>query len=357
MTRGSADAYILDPLGSQRGTGKCDTLAGSRSKHRPSHRSSPLSRLDLWLWSGDPWRDPSPPGKRSLSRKTSPILKRWLPRDPLSVKREVRGCTPCGCPLHSHRSRGAAPMTRGSPGENDNDPLWVAEGGRRSATPWRGRGQDTDLSTGHRRCRGSTCGYGAEIPSGIRHHHYGVGFLLPSPPADPARDPGRGHFCIARVSRHEVPKTPGLLRYALIYTTPTGCRSLKRSPLRPTPWRGREDKGGLCFPGVVGATPLRPPGYEKRTPPGCLSPGALYCRTSQTAQKTPALFWKNPSISADHAGTGVAPLAGARSIATGRGGEAPMTRGSADANDNDPDRVSHRGTGKCDTLAGSGSRH
>ena len=42
------------------------------------------------------------------------------------------------------------------------------------------------------------------------------------------------------------PKTPGLLRYAIIYTTPTGCRG---------------DKGGLCFPGVVGATPLRPLGY------------------------------------------------------------------------------------------------
>ena len=32
---------------------------------------------------------------------------------------------------------------------------------------------------------------------------------------DPVGDPDRGHFCIARWSRHEVPKTPGLLRYAL----------------------------------------------------------------------------------------------------------------------------------------------
>ena len=39
----------------------------------------------------------------------------------------------------------------------------------------------------------------------------------PYPIGYPAGDPGRGHFCIARVSRHAVPKTPGLLRYAYIY--------------------------------------------------------------------------------------------------------------------------------------------
>ena len=33
-----------------------------------------------------------------------------------------------------------------------------------------------------------------------------------SPPTDPAADPGRGPFCIARRSRHEVPMTPGLER-------------------------------------------------------------------------------------------------------------------------------------------------
>ena len=31
----------------------------------------------------------------------------------------------------------------------------------------------------------------------------------------PVGDPYRGPFCIARRSRHEVPKTPGYLRYAL----------------------------------------------------------------------------------------------------------------------------------------------
>ena len=35
--------------------------------------------------------------------------------------------------------------------------------------PAGGRGQDVDLSTGHRRCRGSTCGYQAGIPVGILH--------------------------------------------------------------------------------------------------------------------------------------------------------------------------------------------
>ena len=51
MTRGPGIAYDPDPARvSQRGGAeKCDTLAGSRSRHRLSHRSSPLSRLDLWL--------------------------------------------------------------------------------------------------------------------------------------------------------------------------------------------------------------------------------------------------------------------------------------------------------------------
>ena len=47
-------------------------------------------------------------------------------------------------------------------------------GGRRRnhvhpVRPTRGQGQDVDLSTGHRRCRGSTCGYQAGIPIGILH--------------------------------------------------------------------------------------------------------------------------------------------------------------------------------------------
>ena len=109
-----------------------------------------------------------------------------LPRPPIPQERD-RGCTPCGCSFHSHGSRGAAPMTRGSAGAYDNDPLWVAE-------------QASPSCRSHKGC--TAC--------------------------RPARDPDRGHFCIARWSRHEVPKTPGLLRYAIIYTTPTGCRSLGR---------------------------------------------------------------------------------------------------------------------------------
>ena len=59
MTRGSAAHTSSTPCGSQRGAEKCDTLAGSRSRHQSSHRSSPLSRLDQWLRNGDPWRDPA----------------------------------------------------------------------------------------------------------------------------------------------------------------------------------------------------------------------------------------------------------------------------------------------------------
>ena len=36
----------------------CATRKGSMSRGRSTHRSSPLSRLDQWLWSGDPCRDP-----------------------------------------------------------------------------------------------------------------------------------------------------------------------------------------------------------------------------------------------------------------------------------------------------------
>ena len=38
-----------------------------------------------------------------------------------------------------------------------------------SGATHKGRGQDVELSTGHRRYRGSTCGYQAGIPIGILH--------------------------------------------------------------------------------------------------------------------------------------------------------------------------------------------
>ena len=64
--------------------------------------------------------------------------------------------------------RGAQPRRPvDQPTQTITTPTGCRTGGRESATPWRGRGQDTDLSTGHRRCRGSTCGYEAGIPDGI----------------------------------------------------------------------------------------------------------------------------------------------------------------------------------------------
>ena len=129
------------------------------------------------------------------------------PSQPITLR---RGCTPTGVPLadrvrcvvgrvgrrrghllsfgkstHLSRSRwgGPAPLRgarfiatgRGAqprrpvdqPTQAVTTPTGCRTGGRESATPWRGRGQDTDLSTGHRRCRGSTCGYEAGIPDGI----------------------------------------------------------------------------------------------------------------------------------------------------------------------------------------------
>ena len=183
-----------------------------------------------------------------------------LPRPPIPQERD-RGCTPCGCWFHSHGSRGAAPMTRGSAGASyDNDPLWVAE-------------QASPSCRSHKGC--TAC--------------------------RPARDPDRGHFCIAQWSRHEVPKTPGYRRYSLYMRPRQG--SLPRAILHyDRPLAGSRGKGSDSFPGVVGAEPLRPPGYEKRTPPGCLpagraissdgADGALYCRTSRTVQRTPALTWE-----------------------------------------------------------------
>ena len=55
------------------------------------------------------------------------------------------------------------------------------------------------------------------------------------PPTDPAGDPGRGPFCLARVSRHEVPKTPGFLCPTFMTrprqgVAPSGDHHYKRHP-------------------------------------------------------------------------------------------------------------------------------
>ena len=64
---------------------------------------------------------------------------------------------------------------------------------------------------------------------------------------------------------------------------------------------GSWDKRGLCLPGVVGATPLRHPGYAKCTPIGVPPPPvALSYRTSRTsrtsriAQQTPGIRQGSP---------------------------------------------------------------
>ena len=53
--------------------------------------------------------------------------------------------------------------------------------------------------------------------------------------------------------------------------------------MRATPWRGRGGKRGLCLPGVVGAAPLRRPGYEQRTPAGVQTPIGHTDRRSESA--------------------------------------------------------------------------
>ena len=98
---------------------------------------------------------------------------------------------------------------------------------------------------------------------------------------------------------------PGSPAIRLIDTTPTGCRSLGRSSITSDPWRGRGDKGGLCFPGVVGAAPLRHPGYEKRTPPGCPLTGRAILSDESDGAEVTCSHLGNPSISAVHAEAGL----------------------------------------------------
>ena len=61
-----------------------------------------------------------------------------------------------------------------------------------------------------------------------------------------------------------------------------GCSSLRRSPFRATP-AGSGGDGDRYIPGVVGAAPLRRPGYEQRTPVGVQTPIGHTDRRSESA--------------------------------------------------------------------------
>ena len=89
------------------------------------------------------------------------------------------------------------------------------------------------------------------------------------------------------------------------------------------------------FPGVVGATPLRHSGYEKRTSPRC-----LICQTATSTEDLP-----------NH----VAPRQGCPLRSHRSRGAAPKTRGSAITSDptTPPGCRTDCLTGKCDTMAGS----
>mgnify|MGYP001661036109 CR=1 FL=1 len=85
-----------------------------------------------------------------------------------------------------------------------------------------------------------------------------VCILRPSLPADPAgAKPRRDHRFLDRVSRHEVPKTPGYLRRLLNIRPRQGSHSLSQID-SATPYRGRDTSPTHPFPRVVGATPLDP---------------------------------------------------------------------------------------------------
>ena len=79
----------------------------------------------------------------------------------------------------------------------------------------------------------------------LRHSGYEKCTPIGVPPlsTDPAGDPGRGPFCLARVSRHEVPKTPGFLRSTFMTrprqgVAPSGDLHYKRHA-----WRMRRQEG------------------------------------------------------------------------------------------------------------------
>ena len=61
-----------------------------------------------------------------------------------------------------------------------------------------------------------------------------------------------------------------------LYTTPIGGRSLSELSITSDTLAGSWGLNRLCLPGVVGAAPLRPPGHEESTPPGCVATRPTY---------------------------------------------------------------------------------
>ena len=85
---------------------------------------------------------------------------------------------------------------------------------------------------------------------------------LSIPPIDPAgAEPRRDHRLLARVSRHQVPMTPGKKTHFRIYDPAKVSHSWGKL-VSATPYRGRGDFSPPIYPGVfVGAcAPPRHPG-------------------------------------------------------------------------------------------------
>ena len=102
-----------------------------------------------------------------------------------------------------------------------------------------------------------------------------VCILRPSLPADPAgAKPRRDHRFLDRVSRHEVPKTPGYLRRLLNIRPRQGSHSLSQID-SATPYRGRDTSSTHSFPGVFGAMPLDTRAKQRVPLSGCHPPMIL----------------------------------------------------------------------------------
>ena len=131
-----------------------------------------------------------------------------------SYTRGRRGCappTPGLCKMHSYRGATAACRTILSDESDSARDTWYTLSPPRLTRCLIGRVGPVGRVGQHKR----HLVFAKEVRPAYRSSRAATTCHRPIPPDNPAGDPDRGPFCIARVSRHEVPKTPGYLRYAL----------------------------------------------------------------------------------------------------------------------------------------------
>ena len=86
----------------------------------------------------------------------------------------------------------------------------------------------------------------------------------PYPEGYPVGDPGRGHFCIARLVEARSAEDPGLAAICLIYTTPKGCRTDCLTGMCDT-LAGSYTLNASSFPAVFGTSCLDTRAKQRRS--------------------------------------------------------------------------------------------